>query len=107
MLIQCVQNMLATGVKGWMCDFGESVPLDAQLWQGQDPQEWHTHYPEVWGQLNKEAITEAANRGLSVCITLLCVRMYVVLCAYSTSKMLCTSCVVELHLVQLIQDCSG
>ena len=67
--------MLATGVKGWMCDFGESVPLDAQLWQGQDPQEWHTRYPEVWGQLNQEAITEATNRGLSVWNTLIYVHV--------------------------------
>ena len=58
--------MLASGVKGWMCDFGESVPLDAKLWQSQDARQWHTHYPEAWGRLNQEAITEAKERGLSV-----------------------------------------
>lgn len=58
--------MLASGIKGWMCDFGESLPLDGKLWQSQDPHEWHTRYPEVWGQLNKEAIAEAKERGLSV-----------------------------------------
>lgn len=60
-----IQNMLASGVKGWMCDFGESLPLDAKLWQSQDAREWHTRYPEVWGQLNREAIAEAKERGLS------------------------------------------
>ena len=97
--------MLATGVKGWMCDFGESVPLDAQLWQGQDPQEWHTRYPEVWGRLNQEAITEATNRGLSVCSNPS--RACKLSCVYSMAKMLFTSCAVELRLVQLTQDCSG
>lgn len=57
--------MLATGVKG----FGESVPLDAKLWQSQDAHEWHTHYPEVWGQLNQDAIAEAKERGLSVSVS--------------------------------------
>jgi len=63
--------MLATGVKGWMCDFGESVPLDAKLWQLQDAVEWHTRYPEVWGQLNQEAIAEAKERGLNVSVYLI------------------------------------
>lgn len=52
--------MLSTGVCGWMCDFGESVPLDAQLTAGQRPQQFHSLYPSVWGQVNKDAVNQAS-----------------------------------------------
>ena len=55
--------MLATGVCGWMCDFGESVPLDAQVHGNMTAQEFHSMYPSMWGQLNKDAIEKARNMG--------------------------------------------
>ena len=56
--------MLATNVSGWMCDFGESVPLDAVLYGGQDPTQYHSIYSAVWGELNAQAISEAVTQGL-------------------------------------------
>ena len=50
--------MLATGVCGWMCDFGETLPLQARLASGADPASYHSLYPEVWARLNRDAIRE-------------------------------------------------
>lgn len=56
--------MLATNVSGWMCDFGESVPLDTMPYDGQHPNHYHTLYSFMWGKLNSEAITEATERNI-------------------------------------------
>ena len=58
------QNMLGTGVCGWMCDFGESVPLNASLSSGQNPRQFHSQYPGLWAQLNADAISTASAQGL-------------------------------------------
>lgn len=40
-----------------MCDFGESVPLDAVLHdRDMNPAHLHSMYPSLWGQLNSDAI---------------------------------------------------
>ena len=62
--------MLAPGVCGWMCDFGESLPLDAVLGQhgNHTPSQLHSLYPSLWGRLNAEAIKRARERyGDAVC----------------------------------------
>ena len=51
--------MLSTGVCGWMCDFGESLPLSADLESGQDAHRFHSLYPHLWGQLNADAVAKA------------------------------------------------
>ena len=53
--------MAASGVCGWMCDFGESLPLDANVLPGNNrtASQLHTLYPSLWGQLNAEAIQKA------------------------------------------------
>ena len=56
--------MIATNVSGWMCDFGESVPLDALLAGEDDPSQYHSLYPSVWGQLNVDAISTAVSKGI-------------------------------------------
>ena len=43
-----------------MCDFGESVPLDAMLYDAENPHHYHTIYSEIWSNLNAQAIQEAA-----------------------------------------------
>jgi alpha-glucosidase len=43
---------------GWMGDFGEALPFDAQLFEGADPAVWHNHYPEAWSGVHREAIDE-------------------------------------------------
>ena len=66
------QNMLATGVCCWMCDFGESIPLESVLKSGEDPHKFHSSYPSVWGQVNADAISNASQTlraSSSICNT--------------------------------------
>ena len=51
-------NMLALGVKGWMADFGEALPFDSVLSDGQ-PSFRHNDFPVLWAKLNRDAIAEA------------------------------------------------
>ncbi|MCA8923914.1 MAG: alpha-glucosidase [Planctomycetes bacterium] len=51
-------QVLASGVSGWMGDFGEALPMDAQLHTG-DAARFHNLYPVAWQQLQQEAISEA------------------------------------------------
>ena len=64
MVEMIINNVLSTNVSGWMCDFGESVPLDAVLFGGEDPVKYHTVYSEVWSQLNKDAVDKAVDRNI-------------------------------------------
>jgi alpha-glucosidase len=56
------QQVLATGVSGWMGDFGEGLPLDAQIHSG-DAASYHNRYPEEWARLQQEAVREAGRTG--------------------------------------------
>ena len=49
------QNMLDLGVSGWMADFGEYLPVDCVLHDG-DPAELHNVWPVLWAKINREAI---------------------------------------------------
>jgi alpha-glucosidase (family GH31 glycosyl hydrolase) len=50
-------EVLAAGASGWMADFGEALPYDARLWDG-DARREHNAYPEAWARLNRELIEE-------------------------------------------------
>ena len=50
-------NMLDLGVSGWMADFGEYLPVDCVLHDG-DPAELHNRWPVLWAKVNREAIEE-------------------------------------------------
>lgn len=52
-------EMLARGLKGWMADFAEALPLEVELHSGESPSTFHNRYPEVWERINKEAIQES------------------------------------------------
>ncbi len=58
------EQLIASGAKGWMADFGEALPADAQLYSGEDAFVAHNRYPEDWAQINREAI-EALGDSLS------------------------------------------
>ena len=45
------EQLLSTGVRGWMADFGEALPFDAQLHSG-SPEQWHNLCPEKKKQCN-------------------------------------------------------
>lgn len=56
------ENMIRMGLSGWMADFAEWLPFDAQLYSGIDAATYHNQYPVDWMQLNREAVEEM-NRG--------------------------------------------
>lgn len=47
---------------GWMADFGEALPFDAALANG-DAAELHNVYPELWARLNREVVEELDGEG--------------------------------------------
>ena len=51
------RNMLGLGMSGWMADFGEYLPVDCVLHEG-DPRELHNRWPVLWAKINREAIEE-------------------------------------------------
>lgn len=51
------ENMLDLGVSGWMADFGEYLPVDCVLHNG-DPKQLHNEWPVLWAKINREAIEE-------------------------------------------------
>ena len=51
------KNMLDLGVSGWMADFGEYLPTDCVLHEG-DPKKLHNLWPVLWAKLNREAVEE-------------------------------------------------
>ena len=52
------KEMIDLGMKGWMADFGEYLPIDAVIHQG-NPEEVHNLWPVLWAKLNHEAIVES------------------------------------------------
>lgn len=51
------KNMLSLGMSGYMADFGEYLPPDCVLYEG-DPRQMHNRWPVLWARLNREAIQE-------------------------------------------------
>ena len=53
------ENLIkGAGSKGWMSDFGESVPYDGVMYSGVSGADHHNEYPEMWQQLNRDAVRE-------------------------------------------------
>ena len=57
------KNMLDLGVSGWMADFGEYLPVDCVLHDG-DPAKLHNEWPVLWAKINREAIEEAGREDV-------------------------------------------
>lgn len=57
------EEMLAKGFSGWMADFGEALPYEAQLASGEPAALAHNRYPEEWARLNRELLDEADGQG--------------------------------------------
>lgn len=57
------KNMLDIGIKGWMADFGEYLPTDCVLHDG-DPAELHNLWPVMWARINREAIEEYGDKDV-------------------------------------------
>ena len=52
-------NLIDAGLSGWMADYAEWLPLDAQLFSGINAFDYHNQYAVDWARLNREAIHEA------------------------------------------------
>lgn len=57
------EEMLARGFSGWMADFGEALPYEAQLASGESAALVHNRFPEDWARLNRELLEEAGGQG--------------------------------------------
>jgi alpha-glucosidase len=56
-------NLIALGIKGWMADFGEYLPIDCKLHNGVDAVLMHNEWPVLWAKCNYEAVSETNNLG--------------------------------------------
>lgn len=56
-------ELVDRGVCGWMADFGEELPYDAELDQGVHGASYHHRYIEKWSQINREVIDSSELRG--------------------------------------------
>ncbi len=52
------KNMIGIGLSGWMADFGEYLPTDAVLFNGEPAEVWHNRWPAIWAKMNREVIEE-------------------------------------------------
>ncbi len=55
-------NMLDLGLSGWMADFGEYLPIDARLANG-DAKLLHNAWPTLWSKVNADALARAGRSG--------------------------------------------
>lgn len=51
------------GIDGWMADFAEWVPLDAEYKDGSDPRAMHNRYPTEWHRMSREAMDQERPDG--------------------------------------------
>ncbi|MED1862344.1 alpha-glucosidase [Fictibacillus nanhaiensis] len=57
------ENMIDFGLDGWMADFGEYLPTDVQLYNGESAKIMHNAWPALWAKINYEAVSEAGKLG--------------------------------------------
>ncbi len=57
------KNMIEFGLSGWMADFGEYLPTDSVLFDGESSEYIHNEWPVLWAKLNREALIETNNVG--------------------------------------------
>ena len=57
------QNMLDIGLSGWMADFGEYLPTDLRLRNG-DPMLLHNAWPALWAAVNARAVASRNSDAL-------------------------------------------
>ena len=56
------KKMLDFGLDGWMADFGEYLPTDLRLHDG-DPMEEHNRWPVRWAEVNARAVASRGRTG--------------------------------------------
>lgn len=56
------KRMLDFGLDGWMADFGEYLPVDLRLFDG-DPMQEHNRWPVRWAEVNRRAVASRGREG--------------------------------------------
>ncbi len=56
------KRMLDFGLDGWMADFGEYLPTDLRLHNG-DPMQEHNRWPVRWAEVNARAVASRGKTG--------------------------------------------
>ena len=56
------KRMLDFGLEGWMADFGEYLPTDLRLHNG-DPMQEHNRWPVRWAEVNARAVASRGKTG--------------------------------------------
>ncbi|QKS01080.1 alpha-glucosidase [Sphingomonas sp. CL5.1] len=56
------EKMIDFGLSGWMADFGEYLPVDVRLANGESGMTAHNRWPALWGKVNAKGI---AGRGMT------------------------------------------
>jgi alpha-glucosidase len=56
-------EVLGSGAKFWMADFGEAAPFDGTFASKESGLSYHNQYPVDWVKVNREAIDEAGLAG--------------------------------------------
>ncbi len=56
------KRMLDFGLDGWMADFGEYLPVDLRLYDG-DPMQEHNRWPVRWAEVNARAVASRGRTG--------------------------------------------
>lgn len=56
------KQMLDFGLDGWMADFGEYLPVDLRLHNG-DPMQEHNRWPVHWAKVNADAVASRGRTG--------------------------------------------
>ncbi|MBU7579443.1 MAG: alpha-glucosidase [Porphyrobacter sp.] len=56
------KRMLGVGLDGWMADFGEYLPTDLRLHDG-DPMQEHNRWPVRWAEVNARAVASRGRTG--------------------------------------------
>lgn len=58
-IVDVIKTEVASqGVRGWMADFGEGMPVDITLASGDQPDLYHNAYPDIWAHINRRALEE-------------------------------------------------
>lgn len=56
-------NIIDLGIRGWMADFGEYLPVDCVLHNGVDAKLMHNEWPVLWAKCNYQAVEESNKLG--------------------------------------------
>ena len=55
-MAQAMSKTLGLGFDGWMADYGEWLPVDAELFSKEDAEAAHNRYPVDWQKLNERVL---------------------------------------------------